>query len=129
TIEYEVTSAKEAQTHSIRKELLEIHEIATDYFHTCFKADHPDAAKVRAYWTGDRGFKAETAEEFKIGFSPTNGGKLLDTLRRRNFSADALRQCGLFLSQHEQTDPSRLWPFFRGRLMIPIRDVQGRVVA
>ncbi len=129
TIEYEATSEKEAQTHSIRKEVLDIHDIATDYFHTCFKADHPDAAQVRKYWAEERGFKPETADEFKIGFAPQNGGKILEILRRRNFSADALRQCGLFLSQHEQTDPARLRPFFRGRMMIPIRDVQGRVVA
>lgn len=129
TLEYEATSGKEARSQSIRKELLEIHEIATDFFHSCFKTEHPDAAKVRDYWINDRGFQMATADAFKIGFSPPSGGKLLDNLRRRNFSPDALRQCGLFHGQHEQTDPSRLRPFFRGRLMVPIRDVQGRVVA
>lgn len=129
TLEYETVSGQQAQSQSFRKELLDIHEIATEYFHSCFTAKHPDAEKVRNYWTGERGFSMTTAEDFKIGFAPPSGGKLLDTLRARNFSPDALRQCGLFLGQHGQTDPSNLRPFFRGRLMIPIRDVQGRVIA
>src|SRR5690606_4936515 len=51
-------------------------------------------------------------------------------LLKKGFSEDALRQCGLFFIYDDAAVSLRtLRPRFRGRLMIPIRDHQGRVVA
>lgn len=114
---------------SLRKELFAIHEVATDYFHRCLLADKSESEAMRQYWEKDRGFSMELADEFKIGFSPPNGEAFVRHMAGHDFSVEALRESGLlYVRDHADTlDGAR--PRFRGRLMIPIRDVQGRVIA
>ncbi len=114
---------------SLRKELLTLHNVATDYFHRCFLAEHEESDYIRTYWTDKRRFPLDVAKEFKIGLAPANGGKLLEALHKEGYSADAIRQCGLFYVNDNDLEARRAKPRFRGRLMIPIRDVQGRVIA
>ncbi len=114
---------------SLRKELLTLHELAADYYHRCLQADHRDSVTMREYWTGKRRFPLELADEFKVGFAPAGGGKLLDLLHKKGYSAEAIAQCGLFYVNDHDTAARHAKPRFRGRLMIPIRDVQGRVIA
>lgn len=129
TLEYEDGPGTSPEKTSLRKELFELHEVAADYFADCFHAQHPEAEAIRDYWTARRGFTLEHATEFTIGYAPTSGGKLFDHLREQNFSPEALRQCGLFYIRETDTQFRRVKARFRGRLMIPIRDVQGRVCA
>ena len=51
---------------------------------------------MRAYWTGQRRFPLELADEFKIGAAAADGGGLAALLLKRKYSEEALRQCGLF---------------------------------
>lgn len=114
---------------SLRKELFELHEAAADYFHRCFKADKPEALAMREYWTGQRGFPIELADEFSIGFSPPDGAPFISFLQKKSFSIEALRESGLLYLRDYDKDLSRARARFRGRLMVPIRDVQGRIIA
>ncbi|MGA2051740.1 MAG: DNA primase [Opitutales bacterium] len=130
TLEYEdgpAGSSREAM--SLRKELHDLHEAATAHFHACFQRPDDGGAFIRRYWTETRRFTPELAAEFKIGWAPPDGGGLLDALLRKKFSAEALLACGLFFYREGERDPARGRPRFRGRLMIPIRDIQGRVIA
>lgn len=111
------------ETRSLRKQLFEIHEAATTYFRHAFL--DPKATAIRDYWEKERGFPATLGEDFQIGYAPVKGEGLLQALQKKHFDGDALVACGLFYGQH----PRQLRPRFRGRLMIPIRDVQGRVIA
>jgi DNA primase len=78
----------------------------------------------------DRKFEMVIAEEFKVGAAPPRDDTLAARLIKQGFSEDALRQCGLFfIRDNALLAPGNLRPRFRGRLMIPIRDHQGRVVA
>ncbi len=113
------------EERSLRSELYELHETAADVFREAFLAPTESGRHVRAYWTEGRKFTLETAEDFKIGFAPPDGGGLADRLRRKGHSEGALRESGLFYPRAGGA-PS---PRFRGRLMIPIRDNQGRIVA
>lgn len=117
------------ERRSLRKELLTLHEIAADYFHRCFLAEHEESVFIRDYWTGKRRFPLELAKEFKIGLAPSTGGKLHEVLAKQGYSAEAIRQCGLFYVNDNDTQARHPKPRFRGRLMIPIRDVQGRIIA
>lgn len=114
---------------SLRKELFAIHEAATDFFHRCFLEDKPEAVAMRHYWYEERGFKLELAKDFKIGYAPPNGALFTQHMGKHGFSLEALRESGLlYLNEHARNlDHARAR--FRGRLMIPIRDVQGRVIA
>ncbi len=128
-LRYADGKAPDPERRSLRQALLDIYEYARDYYHRALLADHPEAAEIRRYWTEERGFSMELAESIGIGYAPPQSRKLLDLLLRRDFSTDALAKSGLFHVGHHENDPGRWWFFFRGRLMIPIRDPQGHVVA
>jgi DNA primase len=118
------------EERSLRQELFDLHEFAADHLHQAFKGTGDSATWMRDYWTRDRRFSPELAEEFKIGLADPAGSGLGAALLRKKFSEAALRQCGLFFIYEDQLlTVGALRPRFRGRLMIPIRDHQGRVVA
>jgi DNA primase len=115
---------------SLRQELFDLHELAAEHFHQAFKAEDATGRFFREYWTEMRRFSLELAGEFKIGAADEHGGNLGALLMRRRFSEEALRRCGLFFIHEDAAlTLGALRPRFRGRLMIPIRDHQGRVVA
>lgn len=131
TLEYEEgTGGPTREERSLRQELFDLHDAAAEHYRRAFLAAGPHGEFIRRYWTDDRRFPAELAEEFKIGFAPVDDSGLAVALLQRKFSEAALRQCGLFfLRDGAVPAPGTLRPRFRGRLMIPIRDHQGRVVA
>lgn len=130
-LEYEEGSGGPSkETRSLRQEIFDIHDQATDYYRQAFLATTPHGTFIRDYWEKNRKFTAELGDEFKVGFAPPEDSGLAAALLKRKFTEDALRQCGLFFMR-EGAIPTlgTMRPRFRGRLMIPIRDHQGRVVA
>jgi DNA primase len=123
-LEYEA-GGPTAQERSLRQELFELHETAAGYFRTAFLESNRNGEFIRDYWTNHRRFSLDTADDFQIGVVAPDGGRLAETLRKRGHSDEALRECGLFYVR----SGGGLSPRFRGRLMIPIRDQQGRIVA
>ena len=115
---------------SLRQEIFDLHDAAADHFHQAFKAKDVTGDFMRTLWTEQRRFSIELADEFKIGAVDEAGSGLGAVLMRKKYSEEALRRCGLFFIYDDaQITLGALRPRFRGRLMIPIRDHQGRVVA
>ena len=131
TLEYEEGSGGPSkETRSLRQEIFDIHDLAADYYRQAFLATTPHGDFIRDYWVKNRKFTPELAEDFKIGFAPPEDSGLAGALLKRKFTEDALRQCGLFFMRDGALPTlGTMRPRFRGRLMIPIRDHQGRVVA
>lgn len=71
-----------------------------------------------------RGLDAKTIETFGVGWSPASGRELVALARDEGLSFEGLERCGLA----RKNDSGRGYDFFRGRLMIPIRDIEGRTV-
>jgi DNA primase len=129
-IEYEAGSGPSKEERSLRQELFDLHEHAAAHFHDAFRAAGPAGDFMRDYWVRNRKFAPDLAEEFKIGAAAPDGGGLGAAIQRHKYSEEALRQCGLFFIRDDaMITVGALRPRFRGRLMIPIRDHQGRVVA
>lgn len=130
-IEYEEGSGGPSrEERSLRQEIFEIHDLATDHFHQAFKSNGPAGSFMRSYWVEQRKFALELADEFRIGAAAPVDEGLGALLLKRKFSEEAIRQCGLFFVRDGALlGLGSLKPRFRGRLMIPIRDHQGRVVA
>ena len=129
-IEYEDGAGPTREERSLRQELFDLHEVAAEHYHQLFKANGPAGDWMRAYWRDKRRFALELADEFKIGVAEPADNSLGAVLLKRKFSEEALRQCGLFfLREGSILSLGSLKPRFRGRLLIPIRDHQGRVVA
>ena len=131
TLEYEEGSGGPTrEDRSLRQEIFEIHDHAAEYYRQAFLAATPHGEFIRDYWTNNRKFTPELGDEFKIGFASPEDTGLAAVMLKRKFSEEALRQCGLFfLRDGAVLTLSALRPRFRGRLMIPIRDHQGRIVA
>ena len=131
TLEYEEGSGGPTkESRSLRQEIFDVHDLAADYYRQAFLAATPQGEFIRDYWGRNRRFTPELAEEFKIGFAPPEDQGLAAVLLKRKFSEEALRQCGLFFTRDGAVlTLGTLRPRFRGRLMIPIRDHQGRIVA
>lgn len=73
-----------------------------------------------------RGLKPETLKKFNLGYAPDGGGAMEKYLKEKGFSQDVLLEAGLLV----QGDPSRPpYERFRKRIMFPIQDPQGRVIA
>jgi DNA primase len=129
-IEYEEGSGPSREERSLRQEIFDLHEVAAEHFHQVFKTAGASGDYMREYWQKKRRFPMEIADEFKIGAADPADNSLAAALLKKKFSEDALRQCGLFfVREGTLITLGSLKPRFRGRLMIPIRDHQGRVVA
>ncbi len=130
-LEYE-SVASDASAHasgSIRKQIFDINEDAAAYYSMEFFADTPAGESIRNYWVRERKFTLEDAKKLRIGFSPVDQLGLKKILSQKKYSPEALRGSGLFFAKDADTDFRRFGARFRGRLMIPISDSQGRVVA
>ena len=130
-IEYEEGSGGPSrEERSLRQEIFDIHETSAEHHHQVLKGASPTGEWMRAYWTDRRRFTMELADEFKIGAAEPADSALAAALLKKKYSEEALRQCGLFFVRDGAIlGLGSLKPRFRGRLIIPIRDHQGRVVA
>ena len=79
-IEYEQGKAPSGFKPSLRKEILEIHDFATEHYHRNFMADTEDGQFIREYWEKDRKFQLQVAEEYKVGLALPNDPKLFSSL-------------------------------------------------
>ena len=84
-----------------------------------------DGAKARAY-VESRGVDLEVARRFGLGYAPDGWNALLSHMAKEGVTDDELVSAGLALPR--QNAPG-FYDRFRGRLLFPIRDLQGRVVA
>jgi DNA primase len=124
--ERQFNSPEEARSAGLRKQLMDAHEAATQYFEQSLHS--PEAARAREYLTL-RGVTAETIKRFRIGYAPESFNDMRDRLGKF-FSEEALRASGLF-SWKEQEDgsPGPMYARFRKRIMFPIANEQGKTIA
>ena len=110
----------QASDHGNRARLLAANQAAAEFFVERLGA--PDADVGRRF-LGERGFDAEAARRFGVGFAPKSWDALTDHLKARGFTTEELAASGL-VSQGDRGVYDR----FRGRLVWPIRDVTGQTV-
>lgn len=71
-----------------------------------------------------RRFTKETALEWQIGYAPNNGTALADFAKSKGFTDEELKQAGLTARSYR----GGIQDMFRGRLMVPLQDPQGRII-
>ena len=108
----------------LRRRLLGLHAEAADFFHTQLMRGK-SAHGAREYLK-KRGLSADVATSWKIGFAPDSWDGLLQHAEAAGYSRDELTQSGLF-SVGE--DNGRIFDRFRGRVMFPICNDTGEVIA
>ncbi|MFZ0300407.1 MAG: DNA primase [Candidatus Sulfotelmatobacter sp.] len=140
------SSPAEAKEAKLRAQLLDIQERAAAFFQESL--NRPEGARAREYLQG-RGLDEETIARFRIGYAPDSGFLLRDRLAGE-FSEDALRESGLFSwkegapsssvrsldgqggdfdSEPAPKPASAMYSKFRNRVMFPIANDAGRIIA
>jgi DNA primase len=119
-------SPQEAAEAGLRRQLIDVHEAATQYFQQNLSS--PEAARAREYLTG-RGVTPETIQKFRIGYAPESFNDMRDRLGKF-FKEEVLRQSGLFSSkENADGSPGPMYAKFRKRITFPIANEQGKTIA
>jgi DNA primase len=120
------SSPEDSRDASLRRDLIAIHDAATQYFEAQLKS--PAAARAREYLT-NRGVTAETIKTFRIGFAPDDFNDMRDRLKP-HFSEEVMRASGLFSSKESPDgSPQPIYARFRKRITFPIANEQGKTIA
>jgi DNA primase len=125
-VEAELTAEEETK-QSLRKRLLRLHFEVTAWFHSNLLRTKA-AAHARAYLK-DRGINIETAKRWQIGYAPNTWDSLVQWAITAGFVKGELIESGLVKLREEGNPRSRPYDRFRDRLMFPIHNDFGEVVA
>ena len=96
---------------------------AAGYFH--YLLNRASEAVIARDYLAQRGLTEATQEAWQLGYSLESWDALRDRLTGKGYTLDEIEATGLVI---RRDDGSGCYDRFRGRLMIPIRDVQGRTI-
>lgn len=107
----------------LRKQLLDFNQSAAKFYRRLLLDEN--RGKAGRVYLDSRRLKPETVERFGLGFAPEGWSTLLDGARTKGTPEAVLGRSGLF----KDKDGGGRYDAFRNRLMFPIKDVSGNVVA
>lgn len=102
-----------------KERLFEALELAARFYQVQFSKNKT----TLEYVLKKRQFSKQTALEWRLGYSPNNGTALIDFLKSKGFDEREIKGAGLSAQRYRG-----LGDMFRGRLMVPLQDAQGRVI-
>jgi len=112
-------SANQQKNQSRKAKLYEINSLATKYF----QASLAKNKKALKYLIQDRGLQTSTIKKYQLGYAPDSWRALSDFLTKKGFLKSDLKLAGLVGEK-----AGKIFDIFRGRIIFPIFDFQGRVV-
>lgn len=115
----EFQNSRSASLSKEKDRLYEVLELATKFYQVQFSK----SKFVLEYVLKTRGYSKKTALDFRLGYSPNTGDALVRYLKGKGISETEIKKAGL--------GSARMRGFgdmFRGRLMVPLSDQQGRVI-
>lgn len=116
-------SREDEQREERRKTLHDIIELAAKFFEATLQSRA--GAKARGY-LADRGLEPKTQLRFRIGYAPPDRFALKEHLGAQGVSAEDMVEAGLLVAGEDIPVP---YDRFRDRVMFPITDLRGRVIA
>ena len=108
-----------------RQRVLEMNKAAHEFFKKCLH-DQKLGEEARAYLLEKRGLSPAIINHFQLGFAPNSFGMLHDHLKKLGFTDEEMIVgflCG------KSTKTGSAYDYFRNKVMFPIFDVSGNVVA
>jgi DNA primase len=117
-----VSAEAEARERKVRT-LHEVMELAAKFYESMLAS--PRGAKARGYLS-DRGITGKTQLEFRIGYAPAERYALKEHLGAAGVSVADMIETGLLIAGEDIPVP---YDRFRDRVIIPIHDQRGRVIA
>ena len=121
-LEYE-QSGPGQETKHLKDTLLQIHEQIAQRWHQCLLNEA--AGQVARDYLAKRGVSEEAIKLFRIGAAPEAWDDTVNWAKSKGHELDLVEKAGLIIRKE---DTGRHYDRFRGRLMFPICDEQGRVI-
>ena len=121
-LEYQV-GGPDAQSRGVKEQLLEIHEQITQRWQHALANEA--AGQIAREYLERRGVGAEAVQLFRLGYAPDLWDDTVNWAKNKGYENSIVEKAGLIL--HKE-DSDRYYDRFRGRLMFPICDEQGRVI-
>jgi DNA primase len=117
----------EDRQHESRRILLKLHAEAADWFHeNLLKKEFAEPARE---YLKQRGIDRQVAKTWQLGFAPEAWDAFLKLASARGYSREQLLQSGLVKPRDEDQPGNEIYDRFRGRIMIPICNDVGEVIA
>jgi DNA primase len=126
-IQQEELSPEEAEKQTLRKRLLRLHFEAANWFHRNLLRTR--AAEAARSYLSERGLNIEIAKRWQIGYAPDSWAAVTDWGQQSGFSREELILGGLVKPKDENDPGARCYDRFRHRLMFPITNDLGEVIA
>ena len=120
-VELKARRGEDVEASKKRARLLEAHALAVKYF----QASLVKNPKALAYVTKKRGLTRQTIKDFQIGYAPDSWNALTDWLAKKGFSQQELIEGGL---AGQKQGRNTIYDLFRGRIVFPITDREGRPI-
>lgn len=108
-----------------RKRMYEINREAARFFNACL---YSEEGKEGLEYFKMRGYKKSTITKFGLGYAPDKWDGLLRHMREKGYSYEELYEANL-ANKSEKEGRVRFYDSFRNRVMVPIIDARGNVVA
>jgi DNA primase len=118
-----IASGEAAAEEQRRRSLHDVLELAAKFFETTLAAR--TGAKARGY-LADRGIEPATQLKFRLGYAPGDRFALKEFLGAQSVSVEHMVEAGLLVTGDDIPVP---YDRFRDRVMFPITDLRGRVIA
>ena len=116
---------EEDKAGEMRRKVLAINRDAARYFYDQLNKPTPEAALAREYWRKRRGLSDNTSRRFGLGYAPDSYSDLLHYLKGRGYNEEELLESGLV----RRSEKGNLYNLFRHRMITPIIDLRGNVIA
>tara|TARA_B110000046_G_scaffold185426_1_gene226981 strand:- start:3334 stop:5373 length:2040 start_codon:yes stop_codon:yes gene_type:complete len=117
------SAASQAKTQA-RNQAYDILNQASQYYQSQLRR-HPDRQKAVTYLKG-RGLNGQIAQRFGVGYAPTGWQNLMQELAPKAEQEQGLIDAGMVVEKEEN---KRRYDRFRDRIMFPIKDYKGRIIA
>ena len=133
-IEEQAPTPEDLLKQNERESLFIVLNFAKTYFHDLL-TQHEEGQSVGLSYFRERGFTTPTIDAFDLGYSLNLWDGLLQEAEKRGYNRDILEKAGLILNKESdrRTDDTgarrKVFDRFRGRVMFPIHNVSGRVIA
>lgn len=122
-VEEEAVSEEVRQEADKRDSLYIVLKYAAEYF-TQQLLETDEGKSVGLSYFKQRGYLEDTIRKFDLGYSPDGWDKLFQAATEQGYNPELLEQAGLIKRKEDKT-----FDFFRGRVMFPIHNISGKVVA
>lgn len=115
-------SSVDDRISKIKIKTLEINREAARFYHQCLTSE---IGKDAYQYLIQRGRTPKIIRRFGLGYAPDDWNSLIDHLKSKGFTEDEMLASGMCLKSKKGT----LYDRFRGRVIFPIIDLRGNVIA